>query len=209
VALSRKDAKSRTGRRKLRSTGRKAKTRVGRTPDLRAELEQKLAEALEREAATSEVLRVISSSPGELEAVFQAILTNAVRICGANFGDLYLREADGFRMAASHNAPPAYVEARTREPVLRPPPDTPLGRIAATKQPVQIADIKAIPSYIEGHPFVRAAVDLAGYRTVLAVPMLKDDQLIGTIAILRQEVQVHRQADRTLAELCDPGRHRH
>src|ERR1700730_16817903 len=150
---------------------------------------RELAEALERQAATDEVLRVISSSPGELEAVFQAILTNAVRICGANFGDLYLREADGFRMAASHNAPPAYVEARTREPVLRPPPDTPLGRIAATKQLVQIADIKTIPSYIEGHPFVRAAVDLAGYRTVLAVPMLKDDQLIGTVAILRQEVQ--------------------
>src|SRR5207302_6111986 len=95
----------------------------------------------------------------------------------------------GFRMVTSHNAPPAYVEARTREPVLRPPPDTPLGRIAATKQLVQIADIKTIPSYIEGHPFVRAAVDLAGYRTVLVVPMLKDDQLIGTIAILRQKVR--------------------
>src|SRR5947209_8425681 len=132
---------------------------------------------------------MISSSPGELEAVFQAMLTNAVRLCGAKLGDLYLRESDGFRMAASHNAPPAYVEARTREPVLRPPPDTPLGRIAATKQLVQIADIKTIPSYIEGHPFVRAAIDLAGYRTVLAVPMLKDDQLIGAIAILRQEVQ--------------------
>src|SRR5947209_3881701 len=132
---------------------------------------------------------MISSSPGELEAVFQAMLTNAVRLCGAKLGDLYLRESDGFRMAASHNAPPAYVEARTREPVLRPPPDTPLGRIAATKQLVQIADIKTIPSYIEGHPFVRAAVDLAGYRTVLAVPMLKDDQLIGTIGILRQEVR--------------------
>src|ERR1700730_8047561 len=150
---------------------------------------RELAEALERQAATDEVLRVISSSPGELEAVFQAILTNAVRICGANFGDLYLREADGFRMAASHNAPPAYVEARTREPGLRPPPDAPLARIAATKQLVQIGDIKTIPSYIEGHPFVRAAVDLAGYRTVLVVPMLKDDQLIGAIGILRQEVQ--------------------
>jgi hypothetical protein len=76
------------------------------------EARRQASEALEREAATSEVLRVISSSPGELEAVFQAILTNAVRICGTNFGDLYLREADGFRMAASHNAPPAYVEAR-------------------------------------------------------------------------------------------------
>jgi GAF domain-containing protein/CheY-like chemotaxis protein len=150
---------------------------------------RELEEARDERTAIADVLRIISSSPGELEAVFQAMLTNAVRICGANFGDLYLREAGGFRMAASHNAPPAYVEARTREPVLRPPPDAPLGRIAATKQLVQIADIKTIPSYIEGHPFVRAAVDLAGYRTVLAVPMLKDDQLIGAIAILRQEVQ--------------------
>jgi GAF domain-containing protein len=150
---------------------------------------RELEEARDERAAITDVLRIISNSPGELEAVFQAILTKAVRICGAYFGDLYLREADGFRMAASHNAPPAYVEARTREPILRPPPDTPLGRIAATKQLVQIADIKTIPSYIEGHPFVRAAVDLAGYRTVLVVPMLKDDRLIGTIAILRQEVR--------------------
>jgi two-component system, NtrC family, sensor kinase len=150
---------------------------------------RELEEARDERAAIADVLRIISSSPGELEAVFQAMLTNAVRICGANFGDLYLREADGFRMAASHNAPPAYVEARTREPILRPPPDAPLGCIAATKQLVQIADIKTIPSYIEGHPFVRAAVDLAGYRTVLVVPMLKDDQLIGAIGILRQEVR--------------------
>jgi len=150
---------------------------------------RELEEARDERAAIGEVLRIISSSPGELETIFQAILTNAVHICGANFGDLYLRDADGFRMTANHNAPLAYVEARTREPILRPPPDTPLGRIADTKQLVQIADIKTIPSYIEGHPFVRAAVDLAGYRTVLAVPMLKDDQLIGTIAILRQQVQ--------------------
>jgi hypothetical protein len=90
---------------------------------------------------------------------------------------------------ASHNAPPAYVEARTREPVPQPPPDAPLSRVAVTKQVVQIADIKTIPSYIEGHPFVRAAVDLAGYRSVLAGPMLKDDQLIGSVGITRQEIQ--------------------
>ena len=136
---------------------------------------RELEEARDERAAIGDVLRIISSSPGELQAVFQAILTNAVRICEANFGDLYLREADGFRMAASHNAPPAYVEARTRELVLRPPPDTPLGRIAATKQLVQIADIKTIPSYIEDHPFVRAAVQCdtghnlaAGWRALQA-----------------------------------------
>jgi hypothetical protein len=122
-----------------------------------AQLTRERDEALEREKATAEVLRVISSSPGDLDPVFQAMLENAVRICGASFGDLYVCEADGFRMAASHNAPLAYVEARMREPILRPPRDTPLGRLAATKQLVQIADIKTIPSYIEGHPFVRAA----------------------------------------------------
>jgi GAF domain-containing protein len=169
---------------------------------------RELEEARDERAAITDVLRIISNSPGELEAVFQAILTKAVRICGAYFGDLYLREADGFRMAASHNAPPAYVEARTREPILRPPPDTPLGRIAATKQLVQIADIKTIPSYIEGHPFVRAAVDLAGYRTVLVVPMLKDDQLIGTIAILRQEVRPFTDKQIALLQNCS-SRHRH
>src|SRR5262245_60616035 len=159
------------------------------------ELEQKLeartrelSEAREQQAATAEVLRIVSSSPGDLQPVFETMLANAVRICGAKFGDLYLREADGFRMAVTHNAPPAYVEARTRERLLRPPPDAPLGRVAVTKQIVQIADIRTIRSYIEGHPFVAAGVDLAGYRTVLAVPMLKDDELIGAITITRQEV---------------------
>jgi GAF domain-containing protein len=150
---------------------------------------RELQDSLQQQTATADVLSVISSSPGDLVPVFQAMLSNAVRICGGKFGDLYLREADGFRMAASHNAPPAYVAARTRESVLRPPSDAPLGRLAATKQLVQIADIKTIPSYIEGHPFVRAAVDLAGYRTVLVVPMLKDDQLIGAIGITRKEIQ--------------------
>jgi two-component system, NtrC family, sensor kinase len=150
---------------------------------------RELSESLEQQTATSHVLQVISSSPGELQAVFQAMLANAVRICGAKFGDLYLRDTDAFRMAATHNAPPAYVEARTREPLLRPPPDAPLGRVAITKQVVHIADIKTIQSYIEGHPFVAAGVDLAGYRTVLAVPMLKDNEFIGAITITRQEVR--------------------
>jgi GAF domain-containing protein len=159
---------------------------------LRKQLDQRtreLAEALEQQTATSEVLKVISTSPGELERVFQAILANATRLCEAKFGTLYLRDEDAFRAVAFHNAPPAYVEARTRESLLRPPPDTPVGRVATTKQVVQIADVKTIPSYIAGHPFVRAAVDLAGYRTVLAVPMLKEGKLIGAIVIYRQEVR--------------------
>src|SRR5262249_5316554 len=112
-----------------------------------------LRESLQQQTATSEVLQVISSSPGQLEPVFQAMLANAVRICEAKIGSLYLREGDGFRTVAIHNAPPAYVEARTRE-LIRPPPDSTLGRVAASKQVAHIADIKTIPSYIERNPFV-------------------------------------------------------
>src|SRR5262249_2651983 len=110
-----------------------------------------LSEALEQQTATSEVLKVISSSPGELQPVFYAMLQNATRICEAKFGTLYLREGEGFRTVAVHNAPPAYIEARTRE-LIRPPPDTALGRVAATKRVAHIADIKTIPSYVERNP---------------------------------------------------------
>src|SRR5262245_29621680 len=100
-----------------------------------AQAERQLSEALERQAATDEVLRAIAGSHGELEPVFQAVLENGVRICEAKFGTLYLREGDVFHTVAAHNAPPAYVEARKRAP-LRPSPDSPLGRLALTKQVV-------------------------------------------------------------------------
>ena len=104
-----------------------------------------LRESLQQQTATSEVLGVISSSPGELEPVFQAMLENAVRICEAKFGVLYLSDGDGFRVGAMRNAPPAYAELRRREPVMRPNPRTAIGRAAATKQTVQIADVQAEP----------------------------------------------------------------
>jgi len=168
-----------------------------------------LTEALEQQTATSEVLRVISTSPGELEPVFQTMLANAVRICEAKIGTLYLREGDGFRTVATHNAPPAYVEARTRE-LIRPPPDATLGRLAATKQVVHTADITTIASYVERNPFVVAPVELGGYRTILGVPMLKDNELIGAITINRQEVCpfTDKQID-LLKSFAQPGRHRH
>src|SRR5262249_45495450 len=105
-----------------------------------AEARGHLSEALEQQTATSEVLRVISSSPGELEPVFQAMLENATRLCEAKFGTLLLRDGDAFRMVAMHDAPPAYVELRQREPVIRPRPEHPLGRIANTKQVVHVPD---------------------------------------------------------------------
>ena len=150
---------------------------------------RELSEALEQQTATSEVLQLISSSPGELEPVFQAMLGRATDICEAKFGLLYLYNSDGFRPVAHHNSPSGYAEARARDAIFRPPPDLPLGRIIAVKQAVQIDDARATRSYMEGDPFVRSGVDLGGYRTVLAVPMLKDDDLIGAIAIYRQEVR--------------------
>jgi two-component system, NtrC family, sensor kinase len=148
-----------------------------------------LSESLEQQTATSEVLRVISSSPGDLEPVFQTILANAVRICEATFGTLFLRDGDAFRVVAMHNAPPAYADARKREPLVRPKPDTALGGVARTKQVMQTADIRRMQSYIERDPSVVAAAELAGYRTVVCVPMLKDNELIGAISIYRQVVR--------------------
>ncbi len=193
--MSRKGAKKQTHGRKLRSTGTKERERVGDKSKSRAELEKKLEaltreliEAREQQTATSEVLGIISSSPGALEQVFQAMLANATRICEATFGTLYLCEADAFRAVATHNAPPAYVEARTRDRLQRPPPDMPLARVAVIKEAVQLADIRTTRSYNERHPFVMAAVE-AGYRTVLAVPMIKEGELIGAFTILRQQVR--------------------
>ena len=150
---------------------------------------RELSDSLEQQTATSEVLKIISSSPGDLQPVFQAMLENATRLCEAKFGTMYLYEADEYRAVATHNAPAAYAETRTRDPFVRPPSDVPLGRIVITKEAVQIADIKTTRSYIDGDPFVVAAVADAGYRTVLAVPMLKEHELIGAIAIQRQEVR--------------------
>src|SRR5215475_10655651 len=148
-----------------------------------------LSEALEQQTATSEVLRVISSSPGELEPVFQAVLENATRICEAKFGSMYLREGDAFRIVAMHNPPPAFAEARRLKPLIRPGPGTGLHRVASTKQVVHIADIRAEQPYLEREPLAVTMVERAGARTLLVVPMLKDDELIGNINIYRQEVR--------------------
>src|SRR5262249_28733053 len=104
-----------------------------------------LSDALEQQTATSEVLGVISSSPGELEPVFRAMLENATRLSEAKFGTLLLSEGDSLRMVAMHNVPPAFAEKRRREPVIRPHPETALARVARTKQVVQIADARAGP----------------------------------------------------------------
>jgi GAF domain-containing protein len=169
---------------------------TGRVEQSYADLEKRvsqltleLKESLEQQAATSEVLQVISSSPGELQPVFQAMLKNAAEICGAKYGTMYLYEGDAFRFVAAHNAPPAWAEMRRRQPIIRPPPSSALARVETTKQVVQIADITKLQAYIDGDPTVVSTVQLGGYRTVLCVPMLKGNQLIGTINLQRREVE--------------------
>ena len=147
-----------------------------------------LTESLEQQTATSEVLKVISSTSGELEPVFQTMLENATRICEANFGNMFLYEQAAFRTVAMHNAPGAYLNTRARGS-FHPPPDSGLGRLATTKDVVQIADLMADESYIKRDPFVVAGVELGGIRTLLAVPMIMDSQLVGAIVIYRQEVR--------------------
>jgi signal transduction histidine kinase len=192
VILSRKGAKNRTHARSRRSTRTKARTHVDRVRAANADLNKKLAEALEQQTATSEVLQVISSSPGELEPVFETILANAIRLCQAKFGNLLVREGDAFRIAALHGAPTAYAERWRREPTvdLRDIPHTPLARVAETKAVVHISDLAEEPAYIERrHPRMVALVESAGARTFLFVPMLKEGELIGVIGIYRQEVR--------------------
>jgi GAF domain-containing protein len=147
-----------------------------------------LSESLEQQTATSEVLKVISSSPGALEPVFQAILENGTRICAAKFGTLWLAEAGGLRAVAVHNPPPGFADIR-RGSVMRPNPKNAVGRVLITKQVVQIVDLVADAGYLEREPARVAIVEVAGARTLVAVPMLKDDVLMGAISIYRQEVQ--------------------
>ena len=197
-------------RRRSRAGGEPAKTRRRKTVTLKrrnaqkavrrrgssaadqetkvARLTRELKKALEQQTATSEVLGVISSSPGELEPVFKTILANATRICEARFGILWLTDGKGFRSVALHDVPSALAQERQRSPLYFPGPATSLGQIASTKQVVNIADVAAVPAYFE-RPEARALVELGGCRSLITVPMLKEKSLIGAIAVYRQEVR--------------------
>ena len=194
--MSSKRAKSRTSARKLRSTGTKASKRVGRRRDACAELEKlleartreldkardHLAEALEQQTATSHVLRVISSSPGELEPVFNAMLENALRICEAKFGTMFRYDGKLLRLAASVAAPPALAEFQRQRGPFLPQAGGPAHHVLQTRQVYHCADEAALPS-----PGMSAR--FGGARSIVAVPMLKENDLIGMIIIYRQEVR--------------------
>ena len=200
--MSRKGANSPTRARKLRSTGTKAKARVSnrlnslselkkqleaRTREL-AEVRGHLSEALEQQTATSEVLRAITGSPGDLKPVFEAILTNARRLCEAKFGHLLTYDGERFRVAAVHAAPSILTDFLNRGPFSA-GAATGLGRLASTKRVVHVADLKAEQAYLDRDTLRVATVDGAGARTGLAVPMLKENKLVGAIVIYRQEVR--------------------
>ena len=148
-----------------------------------------LRESLQQQTATSDVLGVISGSPGELEPVFQSMLTNATRICEANFGVLFLYEEGAFRAVALHGAaPPSFAETRRRNPIMQPVPGTALGRLVAAKQTVQIADVRTEPAY-SGSPLHAAGIETGEIRTVLSVPMLKEGELVGAFNLCRHQVR--------------------
>src|SRR5262245_61029154 len=149
-----------------------------------------LRESLEQQTATADVLKVISTSPGELAPVFNAILANAIHICEATLGNLFLREGPIFRPVAFQSKE-SYEDYLRRNPVidLRDNPGVPLDRLATTKQVVHIPDLRADQSYIGKNRFIVPLVDTVGTRTFVSVPMLKDGELIGAINMYRQEVR--------------------
>src|SRR5262249_41190127 len=126
---------------------------------------------------------------GDLKPVFESIMAEATRLCEAKFGILWLSEGGGFRSVALHGVPTAYAEERAQNPVIHPSPDTGLGLLAQTKRGFHSEDIKAEPVYIARDPVRVATVDLGGARTLLAVPMLKENELVGVISMYRQEVR--------------------
>ena len=154
-----------------------------------ARLARERDEAVEQQTATSEVLRVISASPGELELVFQAMLERAVRLCEAKFGNIYRWDGEALHILASHNTPPAFAEAVRRSPY-RPYPHSPIGRMVADKTMAHIADVTTEEVYLaKRDPVALSAVALGGIRTLLGVPLLNKGEMIGAFFLSRQEVR--------------------
>src|SRR5262249_1075165 len=154
------------------------------------ELERKLAEALEQQAATSEVLKVISGSPGELAPVFETMLTKATELCEASYGTLWLCAGEGFRAVALHGGLPEAFTAPLRDGrVWYAGQAVAITRVAKTRKTVQVADLSKDQGYRDRSPLQVAAVELAGIRTLVVVPMLKESLMVGAIAIYRREVR--------------------
>jgi class 3 adenylate cyclase/putative methionine-R-sulfoxide reductase with GAF domain len=162
-------------------------------------LNRELAEARQQQTATADVLRIISSF-GSLERVFKIILENATRICEANFGTMNLYRDGEFPLAATHNVPETFIQFRRVNPIIKPGPRHPLARVAASKRALQIEDLRTEVLYLEKDPSFIAMVDLAGARTLVIVPMLKEHDLLGVITIFRQDVRPFTEKQLELVE---------
>ena len=167
-----------------------------------------LTEALEQQTATSNVLQVISSSPGNLEPVFATMLENAVRLCDAKFGSINRLDGEALHLVATYNVPPDFAEFRKRTP-FRPGPENPISRMLMTKTVIHFHDLATEQGYIERNPTFVAAVELGGVRTFLAVPMLKENDLIGVVIVYRQEVRPFGDKQIEVVRFRCPSRHRH
>src|SRR5215831_8658993 len=188
----RKVAKTKGGQTSKRSkvrriAGRRSSPAASKETNV-AQLIRERDEALEQQRATSEVLSTISSSSGELQSVFDAILENATRICDARFGTLNLYDGRAFQSVALHHPPPQF--ATRKGEVIHPHPESGLAYVARTKKIAHIDDIRTRRPYLEGDKAVVGIADQAGARTLLIVPMLKHGELVGTISIYRQEVRL-------------------
>src|SRR5262249_47689731 len=148
-----------------------------------------LSESLEQQTATSEVLKVIASSSGELQQVFDTMLANATRLCGAIYGAMWLRDGDGFRNTALYGPlPPEYVE-KVRGFLVPPGPAGALTNVVRTRKPVHVPDLRESRAYLDRDILPVAAVEVAGVRTIVSVPMFKGDEVVGGITIYRKEVR--------------------
>ena len=156
-----------------------------------ARLLNELREALEQQTATSQVLQVISSSPGDLQSVFDAMLENATRLSKSSYGTMWLHESDGqMRVAARHGSLPEAFRDKWRIGTLfRPSPSLPTARAFDTRKPIQVVNLTEDPSYLDRDPLAVAAVEIAGIRSLISVPMLKEDAIVGSLNVYRKEVR--------------------
>jgi class 3 adenylate cyclase len=177
------------GRRANRPKARKASTATPSTADLQKRIDtltRELNEAREQQTAAAEVLRIVASSPENLQPVFDAILEKAIALCEAKFGILHLHDGKGFTVAADRHLPPAHAQMM-RGRSFSAEENTGIARLVATKAPMHIRDMFSDGAYARGEPLRVAAVDLGGVRSLVAVPLLKKGEVLGWFAIYRGE----------------------
>jgi len=156
-------------------------------------------EALDQQTATAEVLGIINSSPGDIIPVFDAMLEKAVRLCEATYGTMFTQDGDRFRAVALRDVPDKLAEFLRRES-LPLGPNTFVGRVMRNPSPLHIADVTTEEPYRQRVPIAVAGVELGGCRTILTVPLLKDDALLGIFQLARQEVRPFSDKQITLVQ---------